>query len=132
MQDGLIQGSKQFVKKIRKKYAPVKAELSIPQQWQLAKSLDAENYLRRAEHIFGCDVEQFKRARRLSGAEKEIRDLLLYGIWRTGQFKNKQIGNLFGMSHSGVSHAVRSVKLKPAKRRQLQTEFDQLNSLFKL
>jgi len=62
----------------------------------------------------------------------EIRDLLLYGIWRTGQFKNEQIGDLFGLSFSGVSHAVRSVKLKPAKSRQLQTEFDLLNSLFKL
>ena len=63
---------------------------------------------------------------------KEIRDLMLYGIWRTGQFKNEQIGDLFGLSYSGVSHAVRSAKLKPAKSRQLQTEFDLLNSLFKL
>jgi predicted nucleotidyltransferase len=81
---------------------------------------------------FRCDVEQFKHAKRLSRTEKEIRDLLLYGIWRTSQFKNEQISDLFGMSYSGVSHAVRSVKLKPAKSRQLQTEFDLLNSLFKL
>ena len=132
LRHGLILGSKQFVEKIRKKYMPAKAELSIPQQRQAAKSFDAENYLRRAEQVFGCDVEQFRHAKRLSGNEKEIRDLLLYGIWRTGQFKNEQIGDLFGMSYSGVSHVVRSVKLKPAKSRQLQTEFDQLNSLFKL
>ncbi len=55
-----------------------------------------------------------------------------YGIWRTGQLKNEQIGNLFGLSYSGVSHAVKSVKLNLAKRRPLQTKFDQFNSLFKL
>ena len=88
--------------------------------------------MRRAEKIFGCDVERFVHAKRLSGAEKEIRDMLLYGIWITGQLKNEQIGNLFGLSYSGVSHAVKSVKLKLSKSRQLQIKFDQLNSLFKL
>jgi transposase len=58
--------------------------------------------------------------------------MLLYGIWKTGQLKNEQIGNLFGLSYSGVSHAVKSVKLKLSKSRQLQIKFDQLNSLFKL
>ena len=84
------------------------------------------------EEIFECDITQFVDKKRLSGAEKETRDILLYGIWRTGQLKNEQIGNLSGLSNSGISHSVKSVKLNLAKRRQLQTKFDQLNSLFKL
>jgi len=107
-------------------------ELSIPQQRQVAKTFDPKNYLRRAEQVFGCDTEHFVYAKRLSGAEKEIRDMLLYGIWITGQLKNEQIGKLFGLSYSGVSHAVKSIKLKLAKSRQLQNKFDQINSLFKL
>jgi hypothetical protein len=94
--------------------------------------LDPENYLRSAEEIFGCDVEHFVHAKRLSGAEKEIRDMLLYGIWKTGQLKNEQIGNLFGLSYSGASHAVRSAKLKLSNNRQLQIKFNQLYLLFKL
>ena len=74
----------------------------------------------------------FVHTKRLFGAAKEIRDVLLYGVWRTGQLKNEQIGNLFGLSYSGVSHAVKSAKLKLAKSQQLQTKFDQLNSLFML
>jgi hypothetical protein len=88
--------------------------------------------LRSAEEIFGCDVKHFVHAKRLSGGEKEIRDMLLYGIWKTGQLKNEQIGDLFGLSYSGVSHAVKSVKLKLSKSRQLQIKLDQLYSLFKL
>jgi hypothetical protein len=88
--------------------------------------------LRIGELIFDCDVEHFVKAKRLSGAEKEIRDLLLYGIWKTGQLENKNIGRLFGLSYSGVSHSVRSAKFKLSQSRQLQAKFDQLNSLFKL
>jgi hypothetical protein len=41
-------------------------------------------------------------------------------------------GHLFGISYSGVSHAVESIKLKQSKSRQLQTQFEQFNLLFKL
>ena len=132
LRHGLILGTKHFVEKIRKRYIPSKAELSIPQQRQAAKTFDPNNYLSRAERIFKCDVEQFAQSRRLSGAEKEIRDVLLYCFWATGQLKNEQIGKLFGLSYSGVSHSVKSAKSKLAKNRQLQVKFDQLKSLFKL
>ena len=63
------------------------------------------------------NLEHFVNAKRLSGAEKAIRDLLFYGIRKTGQLKNQKIGSLFGLSYSGVSHAVRSAKLELAKNR---------------
>ena len=123
---------REFVEKIRKKYAPAKAEMSIPQQRQMGKPFDPEGYLRRAEQIFGCDVHHFVHAKRLSGVEKEIRDTMLYGIWKTGQFKNEQVVNLFGISYSGVSHAVKSARINLSRNRTLQTQFNRLNSLFKL
>jgi REP-associated tyrosine transposase len=132
LRHGLILGTKQFVEKIRKRYIPSKAEWSIPQQRQVANIFDPLKYLNRAERILRCDVKEFAQARRLSGAEKDIRDVLLYRIWATGQLKNEQIGELFGLSYSGVSHAVKSIKSKLKKDRQLQMKFDQLNSLFKL
>ena len=132
LRHGLILGSQQFVEKIRKKYASVQPDSSLPQQRQVAQSFDPESYLRSGEQIFECDVEHFVNAKRLTGAEKDIRDMLLYGIWKAGKLKNEKIGSLFGLSYSGVSHAVKSAKLKLAKSRKLQTEFDQLNSLFKL
>ena len=132
LRHGLILGSKHFVEKIRKKYLPSKAEGSIPQQKQVANTFDPQNYLGKAERILKCNVERFVQAGRLSGPEKDIRDLLLYCIWTTGHLKNQQIGELFGLSYSAVSHAVKSVKIKLAKDRHLQRKFDQLNSLFKL
>ena len=73
-------------------------------------------YLRKAEKIFKCDVQHFVHEKRFSGAEKEIRDVLLYGIWRTGQLKNEQIGNLFGLSYSGVKSRGKISKTKNGKK----------------
>ena len=132
LRHGLVLGSKQFVEKIRKKYMPAKTERSLPQQRQVAKSFNHTSYLRKAQEVFECDIKNFVHAKRLSGSEKEIRDILLYGVWRTGLLKNEQIGHLFGLSYSGVSHAVKSAKIALSKRRKIQTKFDRLNSLFKL
>jgi REP element-mobilizing transposase RayT len=132
LRHGLILGSKHFVGKIRKRYLPSKTEGSIPQQKQVANTFDAQNYLGKAERILKCDVERFVQAERLSGVEKDTRDLLLYRIWATGHLNNEKIGELFGLSYSGVSHAVKSIKPKLAKDRQLQRKLDRLNSLFKL
>lgn len=132
LRHGLILGSEQFLEKIRKKYAGIEPDSALPQHRQVTKSFDSSSYLRKGEQIFGCDVEHFVSAKRLSGAEKVIRDLLLYGIWKTGQLKNEKIGGLFGLSYSGVSHSVKSAKLKLAQSRQLQAKFEQLNSLFKI
>ena len=129
---GLILGSRQFVEKIRKKYAPEKTDQSLPQQREAVSNFDPTNYLDRAEAIFECDIGHFVNTRRLSGAEKEVRDIILYGIWRTGQLKNEQIGRLFGLSYSGVSHAVKSAKIALSKGQQYRAKFGRLNSLFKL
>ena len=98
----------------------------------VAETFDPEAYLHRAEQIFDCDINRFVHTKRLSGTDREIRNMLLYSIWKTGQFKNEQIGNLFGISYSGVSHAVKSTKHKYLKSRKLKKKLDQLNSQFKL
>jgi hypothetical protein len=118
--------------KDRDSFLDAVGEMSLPHQRQVAKSIDSKSYLRKGEQIFGCDLQHFVHSKRLSGAEKAIRDLLIYGIYKTGQLKNEKIASLFGLSYSGVSHAVKSAKIKLPKSRQLQTKFDQLNSLFKL
>jgi len=82
--------------------------------------------------VYAYERRSLVHVKGLSGAAKEIRDALVYGIWKTAQFKNEQIGNLFGISYSGVSHAVKSAKINLSKNRGLQSQVNRLNSLFKL
>jgi hypothetical protein len=63
-------------------------------------------------------------AKRPPFSEKEIRDILFIGVWRTGQLKNEQIGHLFGLSYSVVSHAAKSAIITLPKHRKLQAKFN--------
>lgn len=132
LRHGLILGTETFVKNIRKQYLPSKLDSAVPQQNQLAATINFESYLLKAGHTLECDVKGFVQAGRLSGTEKDKRDILLYSIWRVGHLDNEQIGDLFGISYSAVSHTVKSVKLKLKMDQKLRAKFHQINSLFKL
>ena len=132
LRHGLIVGSKQFAEKIRNKYLPSRLDAAMPQQSRLAATVDLQNFLVKAEKKLKCELKDFVQAGRLSGAEKDKRDILLYFIWQAGQLGNEQIGNLFGISYSAVSHIVSSFKVRLKKEQKLQSKFRQLNSPFKL
>lgn len=133
LRHGLILGSKQFVEKIRKQYLPAKSDSSIPQQNELAKGLDSSSFLNKVQRLLlKYDLQHFVQTERLRGAEKDNRDLLLYTIWRSGKLTNAQIGRLFGLSYSAVSHAVKSLKVRMHENSALQEKYKQLNSQFKL
>jgi REP element-mobilizing transposase RayT len=132
LRHGLILGTKDFVENIRKQYMPSRRDSALPQQNQLVTTTDLDSFLVEAGRYLKCDVNSFVQAGRLSGAEKDKRDLLLYIIWQAGHLKNKQIGNLFGISYSAVSHTVKSIKAKLKKDQKLRSKFDHINSLFKL
>ncbi len=107
LRHGLVLGSKQFVEKIRKKYLPTRLKPAEPQHKLLSTDVDLESFLAKAERKLNCDVKEFVKADRLSGTDKDKRDLLRYAIWRTaGRMGNAQIGKLFGLSCSAISHSV--------------------------
>ena len=86
--------------------------------------------LRTAERVLKCDVQRFVKAGRVLGPEKDKRDLMIYLLWKTGGYNNDQIGRLFGVSYSAVSHAVRSLKAKLQDNHELLTTFNKINSQF--
>jgi REP element-mobilizing transposase RayT len=132
LRHGLFLGSRGFVETIRNEFLPPEPQPAITQQVQLAKQYDPIRILQEAERILKCDLKRFVKARRVSGAEKEARDLMIYLIWKAGVLTNDQIGQLFGLSHSAVSHAVKSFKARLSKDERLATKFDELYSQFKL
>ncbi len=88
-------------------------------------------FLRKAEQVLKCDTKSIVQAGRLSGADKEKRDLILYCIWRDGRLKNYQIGNFLGISYSAVSHTVKSVKGRLKKKQGLREKLDLIYLQFK-
>ena len=57
---------------------------------------------------------------------------MVYLLWNTGRLTNAEIGKLFGMSFSAVSHSVKSFKEKLDQDKNLKQQSERLNSQFKL
>jgi len=68
----------------------------------------------------------------VSGVEKEKRDVLIYWVWKAGLLTNEQVGTLFGLTYSAVSHSVQEMKKKLRSDKELSTVFGRLNSQFKI
>jgi predicted transcriptional regulator len=55
-----------------------------------------------------------------------------YALWDRGVFQNYEIGRVFGVSYSAVSHIVKDVKGRMKKDRQLGRKVQSINSQFKM
>jgi hypothetical protein len=49
----------------------------------------------KAAGLLGCNIKEFKKLSRVSGPQKEKRDLIVYLIWQTGLLTNEKIGAIF-------------------------------------
>ena len=127
---GMIIGSKKFVDKIRNTYLPEKPHKEIPQQRDLAKGIDPVVRLKEAAKILDCDLDHFRRVSRITKSERDDRNLLVFSVWKTGSLTNDEIGNLFGMTYSSVSHIVKTVRVKIEKDQDLKERYSKIYSLF--
>jgi len=132
LRHGMIIGSKNFVNKIRSTYLPEKPHKEIPQQRDLAKGVDPVVKLKEAARILDCDLDHFRQVPRITKAERDDRDLLVFSVWKTGLLTNEKIGRLFGMTYSSISHIVKTVRLRMEEERDLKEKFSQIYSQFKM
>ena len=132
LRHGLILGSRKFVDSIRERFLPQEPAAGVPQQLRLARDKDIQGILKIAADQLGCDLTRLSAARRVSGGEKDKRDVLMYWVWKAGLLTNEEVGNLFGLTSSAVSHNVAEIKQKLRAYKGLRTLIGQLNSQFKL
>jgi putative transposase len=129
---GMIIGSKNFADKIRKRYLPTKLDKEIPQQRKLAHSIEIDAQLKKVAAVIDCDLDYFRRTKRINKADRESRDLLVLCAWKSGVMTNNDIGHIFGISYSAVSHIVTFMRQRMEKEKRLKEKFEQIYSLFKI
>jgi putative transposase len=130
---GLLMGSKEFVDRIKSTFLSEQPHLEIPQQKQVLKRQEElSEVLAEAATLLKYDSSDFLKSRRLSGSTRDDRDLLVYYLWETGLYKNREIAGLFGITYSAISHIVNKMKLRLKRERFLKKRFNTLNSLFKM
>lgn len=129
---GILLGSHKFVERIKERHLPSKTDTSVPQQTRIAKTSDHDDLLHIAEKTLHVKVWDLKNAGRVYGEKKDKRDLMVFLLWKSGNISNKKIGRYFNITHSAVSHAVRSFQIRLQNNPDLKARYDELNSQFKL
>ncbi len=129
---GLIYGDKRFTDKIKSRYLSRKVDPEVPQLGRIMKDRDAQTLLAEAAKILDVDVKKFKEAQRISREDVEDRDILLYFLWNTGLFTNKKIGELFGLSYSGVSRRANIAKANINKNIAFNEKYRKIKSQVKI
>jgi REP element-mobilizing transposase RayT len=132
LRHGIFLGTPSFTEKIKKRHLPAVPHAEIPAQKKIKKSIDADAVIIKAAKILNCDPRRYRKAIRISAADKVDRDLLIYLLWQTGQLTNQQIGEKFELSYSAVSRRVRIFKGLLKNNRELDNRFNQIKSIIKI
>jgi REP element-mobilizing transposase RayT/DNA-binding CsgD family transcriptional regulator len=128
---GFILGAKNFVKQIRDQFLPDKPQAALPHQKQLKKDVQLDEIAPKAAQLVELDLDQAIQANRLRGSAKTKRDLVLFVLWKKG-VTNQELGRFFNISGSAVSHSIKAFQNKTKQDSKLTSQFDLLNSQFKL
>jgi REP element-mobilizing transposase RayT len=132
LRHGIFVGTEKFVKKIKKRYLPDIPHAELPSQKRLGKDVDIDTVLSKAAGVLKCDMNQFRGSARISQADKNDRDLLIYIAWQLGVATNQQIGDRFGLTYSAVSQRVKVTKEKLKNDSDLNQKYQRIRSLIKI
>ncbi len=126
---GLFFGSQKFVNRIKSKYLSENPDVEIPQKRRVLRVANPDAILRKAAKVLKCDTKDLVQTSRISDANKPDRDLLIYFLWSTGWYSNKEIGSLFGLGYSSISRRVSIMKLKISKEDKIKRRWKNIKSL---
>ena len=127
---GMILGAKKFVNSIREQFLPDIPHNDLPQQKRLAKDVKLDDVLKKSAKVVQIDLDKCVQAKRLHGRNKHKRDLIIYFLWNKGLMTNEQLGRLFNISHSAISHSVKIFKEKMINDKKVKNQLDNINSQF--
>jgi putative transposase len=123
---GLVYGSQDFIADIKDRFTENKTDVELPQRNSLLRDVDADSLLKKAAGILDFNIESAHRAKKISPGEKENRDLLIYFIWKTGRFSNREIGTLFGLTYSAISQRVKIANDRISTEKKLKDKYQTL------
>lgn len=129
---GVVMGTVQFIEKVKRRYVSGRPHPEVPQQKGLVGRLDMGVFLEKASQLLDFDVERIKRSGRVHGEDKAKRDILVFMLWEGGAFTNAEIGEIFGVSYTAVSHIVNKVKGQLEADRHFREKYRLINSQIKM
>lgn len=129
---GVALGTGRFVDLIKERYSGDRPHPELPQQRGLVGRINAEAFLERASVLLDFDAAAMKERGRLYGKDKRKRDILLFCLWERCAYTNSELGDMFGITYSAVSHIVKHVKGRMKTESHFENAYRQINSQIKM
>jgi len=129
---GLIYGSQDFVADLKARFLEDKKDVELPQRNSLFREFDPDLLLNIASKILGFNLVAARNARKIGTGEKDKRDLLIYLLWKTGRFSNREIGASFGLTYSAISQRVKVIHDRVSVDKKLRDKYQILKSQVKV
>lgn len=125
---GLYLGTREFVEDLKSTFLPDSVHAEVPQQAKLLRLSNPKVLLEKAARILDCNVADYRSSLRISEPHRDNRDLLIYLLWKTGLYKNHEIGELFGLTYSSISRRVNITRSRTSNDSKFKQQFKQLKS----
>jgi REP element-mobilizing transposase RayT len=118
---GLVLGSPAVVEELRKRLEG-RRDREKPQLQALRSHGSIEERLAKYRRKLGIGTKECTELLRPTRhVERPLRDVLIYLLWREGHFRLGEIGELFGVGESAVSHTCRRVEQRLESDRKLRS-----------
>jgi hypothetical protein len=128
---GFLMGSDDFADTITSRFlSDRKHQKDIPEQKSILGRTSLNEIAAKAASALNCDLQEFIISRRIKGSDRENRDLLLYILYDTGLYTNKEIGELFELTYSAVSRRVQFMQMCLNADRKLKKRFEKAEKLW--
>ena len=109
-----ILGGEEFVNWVKKEFLNKEADKERPQLSELQNYKNKESIIEVIEKETGKTLEEIKTER------GKLRQMTMELLYRHGGINGKEIGEIFNVSYSAVSHERRKLKDKEIKNRKIQ------------
>lgn len=129
---GLVYGSEKFLDDLKSQFLQKQKDVELPQHNRLFRDVDPNKMLMIACKVLKIDLENIRNSRRISDNERDQRDFLIYMLWESGRYSNRQIGSLLGLGYSNVSRRISGMKRRIEKDKRLRKNYHNLKAQIKV
>ena len=129
---GLVFGSEGFLNDLKERFLLKKMDVELPQHNRLFRDVDPQKVLQSASETLHIDLDSVCKSRRISRNERDERDFLIYLLWESGMFGNRQIGLHLGISYSNVSRRITEIRHRLDKDKGLERKYQMLKAQVKV
>jgi REP element-mobilizing transposase RayT len=130
---GLFMGSREYIENMSQRFLEKQdCDKEMPQQKKVLKTEVFKKKIWNAAEALGFEIEAVRKRGRVREEQKEGRDILLYLLWESGIYTNKEIGTMFGLSYSAVSRRAGLLRPRLLKELKLKKKYNMASALIKI